>query len=349
MSPVLPPAKVLVSGANGYIGAWVVRTLLEKGYSVRGTVRSESKGMHLRSLFAGFGDRFELIVVPDITAEGAFDEAVKGVDLVEHTASPFHFNVKTPDDLIIPAVQGTTSILNSILKHGQGVKRVVLTASTACVQKPGQTPPNGKWDESSWNEPAVREVEEKGAAASPVAAYQASKTLAEKAAWAFVKQHASSINWDLAVLNPPFVYGPPIHEVASASKLNTSMLDFFNNVVRGAKSDAELASVSGSMVDVRDLALAHVAAAQKSAAGGERTIISAAPYYWQEILDLANSSASPEIAATLHKGQPGATKGKPYPATYDNSKCARILEIPFRSLEDTVKDSVADFKARGWF
>ncbi|KAA1477491.1 D-lactaldehyde dehydrogenase [Dentipellis sp. KUC8613] len=348
MSPVLPPAKALVTGANGYIGAWVVRTLLEKGYDVRGTVRSESKGVHLRSLFAGFGDRFELIVVPDITAEGAFDEAVKGIDLVEHTASPFHFNIQTPDDLIVPAVQGTTSILNSILKNGQAVKRVVLTASTASVQKPGQTPANGKWDESSWNEPAVREIEEKGAAASKVAAYQASKTLAERAAWAFVKEHAASIQWDLAVLNPPFVFGPPIHEVESAAKLNTSMLDLFNNVVRGAKTDAELASSSASMVDVRDLALAHVLAAQKAAAGGERTIISAAPYYWQDILDLANSSATPEVAAKLHKGQPGATKDKPFAAAYDNSKCARILEIPFRTLEETVRDSVADFKAKGW-
>lgn len=58
--------KVLVSGANGYIAVWVVRTLLEKGYSVRGTVRSEDKGTYLKRIFADYGDKFELAIVPDI-------------------------------------------------------------------------------------------------------------------------------------------------------------------------------------------------------------------------------------------------------------------------------------------
>ena len=67
MPAVASPSKVLVSGANGYIAAWVVRTLLEKGYAVRGTVRSEAKGVHLKKLFAEHGDKFEVVVVEDIT------------------------------------------------------------------------------------------------------------------------------------------------------------------------------------------------------------------------------------------------------------------------------------------
>ena len=67
MPAVASPSKVLVSGANGYIAAWVVRTLLEKGYAVRGTVRSEAKGAHLKKLFAEHGDKFEVVVVEDIT------------------------------------------------------------------------------------------------------------------------------------------------------------------------------------------------------------------------------------------------------------------------------------------
>lgn len=67
MLAVPPPAKVLVTGANGYIAAWLVRLLLEDGYSVRGTVRSASKGAFLQKLFAGFGDKFEIAVVEDIT------------------------------------------------------------------------------------------------------------------------------------------------------------------------------------------------------------------------------------------------------------------------------------------
>ena len=65
--PAVNSGKVLVSGANGYIAVWVVRKLLEDGYSVVGTVRSAAKGEHLTKLFAEYGDKFEVAVVPDIT------------------------------------------------------------------------------------------------------------------------------------------------------------------------------------------------------------------------------------------------------------------------------------------
>lgn len=68
MPAVSAPAKALVTGANGYIAVWVVRKLLEDGYTVVGTVRSASKGEHLKNLFAEYGDNFEVAVVPDITA-----------------------------------------------------------------------------------------------------------------------------------------------------------------------------------------------------------------------------------------------------------------------------------------
>ena len=95
MPAVAAPAKILVTGANGFIAVWLVQDLLENGYTVRGTVRSESKGQHLLQKFKSFVDagKFELVIVPDITAPGAFNEVVKGVDAIEHTASPFHFNV----------------------------------------------------------------------------------------------------------------------------------------------------------------------------------------------------------------------------------------------------------------
>ncbi|KAA1477465.1 D-lactaldehyde dehydrogenase [Dentipellis sp. KUC8613] len=344
MSPVPPPAKVLVTGANGYIAAWVVRTLLEQGYSVRGTVRTASKGDHLKKIFSSYGDKFELVVVEDITKDGAFDEAVKGVDLVEHTASPFHFNINHPDDLIVPAVKGTTSILNSILKNGSSVKRVVLTASCACVLKPGIV---GKWDETSWNEPSILEVQEKGTKAPGIAMYRASKTLAEKAAWEFVETHKGEIGWDLAVLNPPFVFGPPIHEVTSLDSLNTSMLDFFKAVVKGAKTNDELASQGSALIDVRDLGLAHVLAAQKAEAGGERIIVSGGPFFWQELVDVANS-IQPPIIAGLPKGVPGATKGKQYIIDYETAKSDRILGLKTRSFEETVRDILVDVKNRGY-
>ena len=98
---------------------WVVRTLLERGFTVRGTVRSESKGKVMIEYFKSLGyddDKFEVVVVDDIVKvgtnwmpfdqylwpdlefkEGVFDEAVKGVDAIEHTASPFHLDFKEPE------------------------------------------------------------------------------------------------------------------------------------------------------------------------------------------------------------------------------------------------------------
>ena len=99
MVAISPSAKVLVTGANGYLATWVVKKYLEAGYSVRGTVRSLSKSAFLNDIFGHYGDRFELVVVEDITKDGAFDEAVKGVDAIAHTASPVHFNITKPDGM----------------------------------------------------------------------------------------------------------------------------------------------------------------------------------------------------------------------------------------------------------
>jgi uncharacterized protein YbjT (DUF2867 family) len=73
MPAVQAPAKVLVSGANGFIAVWVVKNLLDHGYSVRGTVRDAQKGEHLKRLFAKFGDRHEVVVVEDITKVSTCD------------------------------------------------------------------------------------------------------------------------------------------------------------------------------------------------------------------------------------------------------------------------------------
>ncbi|KAG9310432.1 hypothetical protein JVU11DRAFT_9572 [Chiua virens] len=141
---------VMSKGATGYIAAWVVQNLLERGYAVRGTARSVAKGDFLKNVFASYGDRFEVVVVEDIALDGAFDEAVKGVDAIEHTASPFHMNAIDPDELIKPAVNGTVGMLKSILKDGSSkVKRVVITSSGAAVLREDPNPIT--FTEADWN------------------------------------------------------------------------------------------------------------------------------------------------------------------------------------------------------
>ncbi|OSD07838.1 NAD-P-binding protein [Trametes coccinea BRFM310] len=340
--PAITSGKVLVTGANGYIAVWVVKTLLEQGFSVRGTVRSESKAVHLRKLFKSYGDHFEVVIVEDITKDGAFDEAVKGVDAIEHTASPFHFKAIEPDELIVPAVHGTTSVLKSAQKYGTSVKRVVITSSCAAVLTPSTEP--RVFSESDWNEASIQEVKEKGRDAAGPAKYRASKTLAERAAWEFYEQNKGSLSWDLVVLNPPFVFGPAIHDVDIPDNLNESARDWFFNVVRGKLDNDALVNIGSSYVDVRDLALAHSLALQKPEAAGERIIVSAGPWKWQDFVSAAhrfdnrlpagNKSYDPTKAVHLIQ--------------YSPDKERRILGIQFRSLEETTKDTIDDFKARGW-
>ncbi|KAK6995956.1 D-lactaldehyde dehydrogenase [Favolaschia claudopus] len=188
--------KVLVSGANGFLAVWVVRAFLENGYSVRGAVRSADKGVHLSKLFKEYGEKFEVVEVPDITKEGAFDEAVKGVDAIAHTASPYHFKADDPAELLEPAIKGTVGMLDSARRCGTAVKRIVVTSSTAAVLHDEPTPQT--FTEADWDDQAVENVQRDGRNASNVHRYRASKTLAERAAWDFTKTHGASLTWDLA-------------------------------------------------------------------------------------------------------------------------------------------------------
>ncbi|VDB82649.1 unnamed protein product [Peniophora sp. CBMAI 1063] len=344
MPAISAPAKVLVSGVNGYVGAWVAESYLAEGFTVRGTVRSIARaGQHLRETFAKYGDKFELVEVTDITARGAFDEAVRGIDAVAHTASPFHLHAEDPSEIIDPAVKGTLSILHSILEHGAGVKRLVLTSSIVSIWSL-HIDKLTVFTEKDWNEQAIQIVNEKGRDADAASKYGASKTLAEKAAWAFVKEHKPA--WDLAVINPPFIWGPPIHEVHSADKLNTSQKMFFDILI-GTWPEAYDAT-GYTAVDVRDIALAHVRATQLPQAGGERVLISSFNGYPQDVLDVANA-IQPRIWDALPAGaKPGSTKDKDKLINVDIAQFRRLYAFQLRSIEETVRDSLEDFKKRGW-
>ena len=65
--PAIQSGKVLVSGANGYIAVWLLQKLLDQGFAVRGTVRSERSLPYLKQLFSKYGDKLEFVIVPDIT------------------------------------------------------------------------------------------------------------------------------------------------------------------------------------------------------------------------------------------------------------------------------------------
>ncbi|OBZ78027.1 NADPH-dependent methylglyoxal reductase GRE2 [Grifola frondosa] len=338
--PAITSGKVLVTGANGYIAIWVVQALLNQGFSVRGTVRSESKAGHLREVFKSFGDKLEIVVVQDITKDGAFDEAVKGVDAIEHTASPFHLHAVEPDELIIPAVQGTTSVLKSALKHGSSVRRVVVLSSCAAVLNPSTEP--RVFNETNWNEGSLQEVSEKGKDASPLAKYRTSKTLAEKAAWEFYEKNKSAVEWNLVVLNPPFVFGPILHAVDVPENLNSSMNDWYTTIIQGKMDKESLAKLGSSWVDVRDLAEAHVLAITKPEAAGQRLIISAGPYKWQDWV-----SAARRISKYIPQGNDSYNPAEAvHMIAYETTKADSVLGVKYRGIDQSTADILVDLKAK---
>lgn len=170
--------------------------------------------------------------------EDAFDDAVKGVDAIMHTASPFPASADDPNAIIVPAVRGTTNVLASAQKFAPTVKRIVMTSSAAAIVS-NSPPPGGRWSETDWNTSSPQEVEEKGKGATVSDMYRASKTLAEKAAWDFV--NAAGMPWDFVALCPTLVYGPVIHEVEQPDKLNASMHDLWM-VVSGQRDNTYLAN-----------------------------------------------------------------------------------------------------------
>ncbi|GAA6018331.1 hypothetical protein JCM10207_000808 [Rhodosporidiobolus poonsookiae] len=335
MPAVAQDSLVLLTGASGFLAAHIGQQALQRGFRVRGTVRSTEKGEYLTKLFKD-DPKWSYVVVEDVEKEGAFDEAIKGVDAVLHTASPFHFNIQHPDDLIKPAVQGTTGALRSAAKE-KSVKRVVITASFATIVNP--YPPVYTFTEKDWNEHSPKQVEEHGAKTDPSQAYRASKTLAEKAAWKFIEDEKPQ--FDVTTVHPPLIFGPIIHEVASADKLNTSVNNFYNFLI-GKKSADDAQVGFGSFVDVRDVAKIHLDALTTPEAGNERFLVSHSDSSYQPLLDLFFSSAPETLLAAFpdaEKGKPG--NPKPQANIIDASKAKRTFGWEPIEPKDTVLDMAA--------
>ncbi|THU93557.1 D-lactaldehyde dehydrogenase [Dendrothele bispora CBS 962.96] len=342
-------STILVTGSNGFLATWIVNNLLKAGYNVRASVRSMDRGKHLTQLFkGGFGDKLEIFPTGDMAQAGAFDEAVKGVDAIIHTAAEVNLNAVEPKDIIGPAIGGYLNLMTSALKYGDRLKRIVITSSCAAVTSYSDRPIT--INEKNWNDASVKDCEEKGRDASGLAKYSASKTFAEKAGWDFYEKHKSEISWDLTILNPPWIFGPVLHEVPSIDKLNSSSLFWYNAITKGkALGDASpRVSPSDGWVDVRDAALAHIRSLEVEEAGGERIILCAGPFVFQDAIDAVNSLQSspwPSHKEPFAKGDAGE---KEYKITWDNAKEKRILGVKFRTHEEMTRDVLADWENKGW-
>ena len=329
---------VCVTGASGFIAAHIVRELLERGYRVRGTIRKSPENYPFLLALPGAAERLELVEA-DLLAAGSYDRIVEGCDYVMHTASPYTINVKNPQtDLVDPAVNGTETILESCLKSGS-VKRVIFTSSIAAItDEPDSTK---VFTEKDWNTMSSLER-------NP---YHYSKTLAELAAWDFIMKKKPP--FDLVVINPFMVIGPSI-----GPSLNTS-----NQIIRDIMMGVYpgIMDLNWGLVDVRDVATAHILAMETDAASG-RYLCSAEAMHMRELVALLKSAgfdgyALPKIDLS---GKAGSVLMKMLSFTqprdtgmyirttigrtmhYDNSKIRRELQLFFMDVKKSIIETVND-------
>lgn len=244
---------VLVTGGSGFLGSWCLIELLRRGHAVRTTVRDLAREGEVRKWIGSEvdpGDRLTFFAA-DLTSDAGWPEAVAGVDYVLHVASPFPpAQPKDPDDLIVPAREGTERVLKAALDAG--AKRVVVTSSIAAIRLPA-----GKdkrlLTEDDWTDPD----------AEGLTPYIRSKTIAERAAWDLVRERGDEKR--LATVNPGAILGPVLSEDTSYS------IEMVERVMKGIPAAPK---IGFNVVDVRDVVELELLAMTSPEAGGERFIAS---------------------------------------------------------------------------
>ena len=240
--------KVLVTGAAGYLASWIVEKLLREGHMVHGTVRQlndKSKIQHLLDLAGQYSDRLRLFEA-DLIKEGSFDAAMADCSVVIHAASPYFLDKPKDVDrqLIKPAMDGTLNVLASA-NRSKTIKRVVVTSSVVTMY-------NDACDVSHSPQNLVQEGDINPNKQINHNPYAYSKTVAEQAAWNVCKRQK---RWDLVTIHPGAIFGPSLSKRADATSVNM-MVQFLNGSFRSGVPKLWL-----GLVDVRDVASAHVKAA----------------------------------------------------------------------------------------
>ncbi|KAJ6961661.1 cinnamoyl-CoA reductase 1-like [Populus alba x Populus x berolinensis] len=227
---------VCVTGAGGFIASWIVKLLLEKGYSVKGTVRNpaDPKNSHLREL-EGAQERLTLCKA-DILDYESVKEAIQGCDGVFHTACPV---TDDPDKVMEPAVNGTKNVIMAAAEAK--VRRVVFTSSIGTVYMDPNRSPDVVVDESCW---------------SDLEYCKNTKTVAEQDAWDVARNKGV----DLVVVNPVVVLGPLLQPT-----VNASILHILKYLTGSAKTYANAVQ---AYVHVRDVAVAHILVFETPSASG---------------------------------------------------------------------------------
>jgi len=252
---------VLVTGGSGFLGGWCAVEALRRGHRVRATLRDLSREREVRAGISAHVDPGERLsfAAADLTSDDGWAEAVAGCEYVLHVASPFPpAQPKDPDELIVPARDGTLRVLRASLEAG--VRRIVVTSSVAAVRNSkAAASADRELTEADWSDPGD----------SSLTPYTRSKTIAELAAWELVRERGAEER--LVTVQPGAIIGPVLGRDRSYS------LQAIERLLTGKMPG--LPRLGFSFVDVRDVAALEVAALTAPDAGGQR-LIAAAEFLW---------------------------------------------------------------------
>ena len=325
--------KVLVTGGSGFIALHCIDQLLEKGFMVRTTIRSESRKDEINKAmdkYPNLDQNLEFHIC-DLLKDEGWEAAVDGCDYVLHVASPFILEVPSDENVLIkPAVDGTLRVLNACSKAH--VKKVVLTSSVAAVAYGHGV--EKTYDESDWSNTG----EDSG-----ITPYAKSKTLAEKAAWNFVEELDPDKKFDFTVINPVGVFGPMLtKDIGTSNSLVSRLIN--------GELPACPATHMG-YVDVRDVAKAHVFSMLNSSTNNKRIIVSESEMFFVDvgrILNEAGFKKSPtkqmhnwlvKFLAIFIKELSGVTKSLGRRVDTDKSLAKSLFDWQYISAKDSILDT----------
>ncbi|KAF3399498.1 hypothetical protein DPV78_006435 [Talaromyces pinophilus] len=337
---VPPGGRILLTGANGYLASVTISLFLERGCSVRGTVRSVAAHAWMKTYF---GERFELVEVPNIYAPDAWGTPglLDGVHGIAHMAMDTSMDPGN-HAIIDDTVNSTLALLEAASKVAS-VKSVVITSSLAACALPTTGVPY-TIDAGTWNTDAIQQTstpavpdelnEDKIKARwRGIELYAAFKALSEQASFAWVREHAP-VPFGFNTVVPNVNFGIAISPPNMGYRSTAAVLDA---VVKGYAAAPSILPPQW-YVDVEDTALLHLAALTLPEVQGERLLAFAGQYSWTQILEILHRRFPGRIRlkALPTDGQEVVDKGE-----VDNRWSIEVLKIMgkkegFASLEDTL-------------
>ncbi|GAB4860242.1 hypothetical protein Ancab_011722 [Ancistrocladus abbreviatus] len=314
---------VCVTGGSGYIGSWLVRLLLERGYTVHSTVRDlndEKETKHLLAL-EGAETRLQLFQI-DLLDYDSIVKAITGTVGVFHIASPCTVDeIKEPvKEVLDPAVKGTKNVLTAAKELG--VRRVVVTSSISSITPSPSWPADVVKREDCWTD--VEYCKQKGLW------YPLSKTLAEKAAWEFAKEKGL----DVVVVNPGTVMGPILPPTINASMIMLLRL------LQG--STEEYPDFYMGPVHVKDVALAHILVYENQSATGRHLCVESISHFSDLAAKVAEMYPEYKVPSFPKDTQPGLLRAK------NGAQKLMDLGLQFIPMEQIIKDGVESLKSKGF-